>query len=161
MPLLVAPQVKEWMHRQSGVPMEDLEAHVFLLRDRDATQHLMEVAGGLDSLIKGEGQILAQVRLSLPCAGPHWVVSGSRRHDDSARTNVPVVSQVSLNMVIVNPSAAPWHAYRTGPARVLTCGSKHRGGKVSQRTSSCTHAHRMVEGTAAGEVLRLLSDCKL
>ncbi len=55
-------QVKEWMHRQSGVPMEALEAHMFLLRDRDATQHLMEVAGGLDSLIKGEGQILAQVR---------------------------------------------------------------------------------------------------
>ena len=58
-------QVKEWMHRQSGVPMEALEAHMFLLRDRDATQHLMEVAGGLDSLIKGEGQILAQVRVSV------------------------------------------------------------------------------------------------
>ena len=71
-------QVKEWMHRQSGVPMEDLEAHMFLLRDRDATQHLMEVAGGLDSLIKGEGQILAQARLycmsvqplQLPYGGP-------------------------------------------------------------------------------------------
>ncbi len=60
-------QVKEWMHRQSGVPMEDLEAHMFLLRDRDATQHLMEVAGGLDSLIKGEGQILAQARLYCMC----------------------------------------------------------------------------------------------
>ena len=55
-------QVKEWMHRSSGVPMEELERHMFLLRDRDATQHLMEVSGGLDSLIKGEGQILAQVR---------------------------------------------------------------------------------------------------
>lgn len=41
--------------------MEELERHMFLLRDRDATQHLMEVSGGLDSLIKGEGQILAQV----------------------------------------------------------------------------------------------------
>lgn len=45
--------------------MEELERHMFLLRDRDATQHLMEVSGGLDSLIKGEGQILAQVCLPL------------------------------------------------------------------------------------------------
>ena len=45
--------------------MEELERHMFLLRDRDATQHLMEVSGGLDSLIKGEGQILAQVFLTL------------------------------------------------------------------------------------------------
>jgi glutamyl-tRNA reductase len=31
-------------------------------RDRDATHHLLRVSGGLDSLVMGEGQILAQVR---------------------------------------------------------------------------------------------------
>ena len=64
--MLSSLQVKEWMHRSSGVPMEELERHMFLLRDRDATQHLMEVSGGLDSLIKGEGQILAQVPTPTP-----------------------------------------------------------------------------------------------
>lgn len=36
--------------------------HLFILRDQDATQHLFRVSSGLDSLVLGEGQILAQVR---------------------------------------------------------------------------------------------------
>ncbi len=31
-------------------------------RDRDATSHLFHVSGGLESLVMGEGQILAQVK---------------------------------------------------------------------------------------------------
>ena len=49
------------MSRSSGVPLEEMRPYLFLLRDRDATQHLMRVSGGLDSLVMGEGQILAQV----------------------------------------------------------------------------------------------------
>lgn len=55
-------EVEEWLSRSSGVPLEDLRPYLFLLRDRDATHHLLRVSGGLDSLVMGEGQILAQVR---------------------------------------------------------------------------------------------------
>ena len=48
--------------QRSGVPLEDLQKHLFLLRDRDATNHLLRVSAGLDSLVMGEGQILAQAR---------------------------------------------------------------------------------------------------
>lgn len=48
--------------QNSGVPVEDLTPHLFILRDRDATSHLFRVASGLDSLVLGEGQILAQVK---------------------------------------------------------------------------------------------------
>eukprot|EP00877_Chromochloris_zofingiensis_P013306 jgi/Chrzof1/8229/Cz03g02090.t1_GTR[v5.2] len=55
-------EVEEWLSRSSGVPLEELRPYLFLLRDRDATHHLLRVAGGLDSLVMGEGQILAQVK---------------------------------------------------------------------------------------------------
>jgi glutamyl-tRNA reductase len=49
------------------VPLEELQKHLFLLRDRDATNHLLRVSAGLDSLIMGEGQILAQVKAVHAC----------------------------------------------------------------------------------------------
>lgn len=55
-------EVMEWMSKTSGIPVSELRDHLFMLRDGDATRHLFEVAAGLDSLVLGEGQILAQVK---------------------------------------------------------------------------------------------------
>lgn len=63
---IIAPlQVEEWMSQASGVPLEKLRQYMFLYHDREATEHIMRVSGGLDSLVMGEGQILAQVSSSL------------------------------------------------------------------------------------------------
>jgi glutamyl-tRNA reductase len=48
--------------QKSGIPASELREHLFMLRDSDATRHLFEVSAGLDSLVLGEGQILAQVK---------------------------------------------------------------------------------------------------
>lgn len=55
-------EVEDWLCRTSGLPLEQLRPHLFLLREQDAAHHLLRVASGLDSLVLGEGQILAQVR---------------------------------------------------------------------------------------------------
>ena len=55
-------EIEEWMSTISGVPLEELRPYMFLKRNRDATWHLLRVASGLDSLVMGEGQILAQVK---------------------------------------------------------------------------------------------------
>ncbi|KAL0432635.1 UNVERIFIED_CONTAM: Glutamyl-tRNA reductase 1, chloroplastic [Sesamum latifolium] len=47
-------EVTEWMSKRCE--------HRFLLYDKEATQHIFEVSAGLDSLVLGEGQILAQVK---------------------------------------------------------------------------------------------------
>ncbi|KAK7252253.1 hypothetical protein RIF29_36073 [Crotalaria pallida] len=55
-------EVTEWMSKASGVSIPDLCKNQVLLYNKDATQHLFEVAAGLDSLVLGEGQILSQVK---------------------------------------------------------------------------------------------------
>ncbi|KAH9300122.1 hypothetical protein KI387_011705, partial [Taxus chinensis] len=55
-------ELTEWMSKTSGIPLRDLRQYLFMLRDHDASQHLFQVSSGLDSLVLGEGQILAQVK---------------------------------------------------------------------------------------------------
>lgn len=48
-----------------NTPVKDLDAHLYILQGRDAAQHLMRVASGLESQILGETQILGQVSHAL------------------------------------------------------------------------------------------------
>ena len=54
--------VTNYLSKRSGIPVSSLRRNLFMLSGDDAVWHLMRVAGGLDSLIVGEGQILSQVR---------------------------------------------------------------------------------------------------
>jgi glutamyl-tRNA reductase len=55
-------EVTQFLSELSKVPLVTLRPHLFMLLHEDAVMHLMRVAGGLDSLVLGEGQILAQVK---------------------------------------------------------------------------------------------------
>jgi len=54
--------VTKYLSERSGLPVSTLRKNLFMLSGDDAVWHVMRVAGGLDSLIVGEGQILSQVR---------------------------------------------------------------------------------------------------
>lgn len=54
--------VTQYLSQRSGLPIATLRKNLFMLSGEDAVWHLMRVAGGLDSLVVGEGQILSQVR---------------------------------------------------------------------------------------------------
>ena len=52
----------------SGVPGDELERHIYQLWEGDCVSHLFRVAGGLESMIVGERQILGQVRAAFSVA---------------------------------------------------------------------------------------------
>lgn len=55
-------EVTQFLAEYSKLAVLSLRQHLFMLLHDDAVMHVMRVAGGLDSLVLGEGQILAQVK---------------------------------------------------------------------------------------------------
>jgi glutamyl-tRNA reductase len=61
-PRAAMASVTKFLAEKSNLPVSVLRKNLFMLSGDDAVWHVMSVAGGLDSLIVGEGQILSQVR---------------------------------------------------------------------------------------------------
>jgi glutamyl-tRNA reductase len=55
-------EVSQFLSEYGKVPLHQLRPYLFILLHQDAVMHLMRVSAGLDSLVLGEGQILAQVK---------------------------------------------------------------------------------------------------
>lgn len=55
-------EVMQFLADHSKLPCPALRPYLFTLLHQDAVMHVMRVAAGLDSLVLGEGQILAQVK---------------------------------------------------------------------------------------------------
>lgn len=103
-------EVEDWLTRSSGIPLEDLRPYLFLLRDRDATGHLLRVSGGLDSLVMGEGQILAQVKqvykVGQNCPGFGRSLNGLFKQAITAGKRVRSETSISTGSVSVSSAAA-------------------------------------------------------
>jgi glutamyl-tRNA reductase len=55
-------EVSQFLAEYGKLSLNQLRPYLFILLHEDAVMHLMRVAAGLDSLVLGEGQILAQVK---------------------------------------------------------------------------------------------------
>lgn len=55
-------QVRQWLQKKGALSEAEMEKHCYVYEREDAVQHLFRVAGGLDSLVLGESQIVGQLK---------------------------------------------------------------------------------------------------
>ncbi|XP_057505385.1 LOW QUALITY PROTEIN: glutamyl-tRNA reductase 1, chloroplastic-like [Actinidia eriantha] len=102
-------EVTEWMSKTSGIPVSEICQHRFLLYNKDATQHIFEVSAGLDSLVLGEGQILAQVKqvvkVGQGVTGFGRNISGLFKHAIAVGKRVRTETNIAAGAVSVSSAA--------------------------------------------------------
>lgn len=129
-------EVTEWMSKTSGVPVSEICKHRFLLYNNDATQHLFQVSAGLESLVIGEGQILAQVKQVVKVGqgvmGFGRNISGLFKHAITVGKRVRTETNIAAGAVSVSSAAVelalmklPESSHAT--ARMLVIGAGKMG----------------------------------
>ncbi len=102
-------EVVQFLSEHSKLPMTALRPHLFMLLHEDAVMHLMRVAGGLDSLVLGEGQILAQVKNSYKLGqqydGIKTILNRLFKHSISAGKRVRSETSIGTGAVSISSAA--------------------------------------------------------
>ncbi|KAL3514311.1 hypothetical protein ACH5RR_027028 [Cinchona calisaya] len=142
-------EVTEWMSKTSGIPVLEISKHRFLLYNKDATQHIFEVSAGLDSLVLGEGQILAQVKqvvkVGQGVVGFGRNTSGLFKHAITVGKRVRTETNIAAGAVSVSSAAVelalmklPESSHAT--ARMLVIGAGKMGKLVMKHlvAKGCT-----------------------
>ncbi|XP_039038364.1 glutamyl-tRNA reductase 1, chloroplastic-like [Hibiscus syriacus] len=124
-----------WL-QTSGIPVSEICEHQFLLYNKDATKHIFEVSAGLDYLVLGEGQILAQVKqvvkVGQGVVGFERNVSGLFKHAITVgkrvrtETNI-VVGSVSVSSAAVELALMKLPESSHAAARMLVIGAGKMG----------------------------------
>lgn len=63
-----AAAIQTWLVSHTAIEAEDLNKSYYCYKDQEAVRHMMKVAGGLDSLVLGEPQILGQMKSAFASA---------------------------------------------------------------------------------------------
>jgi glutamyl-tRNA reductase len=63
-----ASAIRQWLVNHTAIDAADLANSYYCYADQEAVRHMMKVAGGLDSLVLGEPQILGQMKSAFAVA---------------------------------------------------------------------------------------------
>jgi len=92
--------------RRAAAVLAELEPALYRLRDQAAALHLFRVAGGLDSLVPGEGEILGQVRAAYEAGTPGPLLDRVFRHALHAGRKVRAQTAIGESPASVSSAAA-------------------------------------------------------
>ncbi|MGB6013548.1 MAG: glutamyl-tRNA reductase [Nodosilinea sp.] len=115
--------VIQFLSEHSDLPLHELRQHLFILLHQDAINHLMRVAAGLDSLVLGEGQILAQVKHAHQLAQQHKSIGRvlDRLLKQSLTAGKRVRSETSIGTGAVSISSAAVELARMKVPHLNSC----------------------------------------
>lgn len=101
-------EICQFLAEIGQLPLYQLRQHLFTLLHQDALRHLMRVAAGLESLVLGEGQILAQVKQAHKLAQKHKGLGRllDRLFKQAISTGKRVRSETSIGTGAVSISSA-------------------------------------------------------
>lgn len=102
-------EVMQFLSEHSKVALPLLRPHLFVLLHQDAVMHLMRVSAGLDSLVLGEGQILAQVKhthkVGQQCKGVSRVLNQLFKSAITAGKRVRTDTNIGTGAVSISSAA--------------------------------------------------------
>ena len=110
----LAGRVNDFLTAYSGVPEAQLERHTYRIWEADCVAHLFRVAGGLESMIVGERQILGQVRAAFSIASQAGYVKNplTRVFHDALRAGRRVHRETAIGQHSRSVSRAAVHLAR-------------------------------------------------
>ncbi len=101
----VEQELLNWLHSSHALPVGLLDSHFYRHVGEEAVRHLIRVAGGLDSLVLGEAQILGQIKeawqISQATGGAGRVLNRLFQHTFSAAKSIRHNSGIGTHPISV------------------------------------------------------------
>jgi glutamyl-tRNA reductase len=164
--------IAQFLCEHSKLPFHDLYQHLFILLQQDAVRHLMQVASGLDSLVVGEGQILAQVKHTYKLAQQHngstgRILNQLFKYAITAAKRVRTETAIGTGAVSVSSAAvelAQMKGHNLSDCRVAIIGAGNMARRLVQhllakKATQISIVNRSVE--RAKELANQFSDAQL
>ncbi|MGK7949080.1 MAG: glutamyl-tRNA reductase [Xenococcaceae cyanobacterium] len=171
-------EITQFLAEKGQINLLELRSHLFILLHEDAIRHLMRVASGLESLVLGEGQILAQVKNTHKLGQKYQGLGRllDRLFKQAISTGKRVRSETSIGTGAVSISSAavelaqakvedlsPYHITIIGAGKMSGLLVKHLLAKGATKIAIVNRSHRRAEQLAkkfptAELEIRLLPD---
>lgn len=153
-------EISQFLADKARISLRDLRPNLFTLLREDALRHLMRVSAGLESLVLGEGQILAQVKKThklgqkykglgrlLDRLFKQAISAGKRvRSETSIGTGAVSISSAAVELVYTKvDNLADYNITIIGAGKMACLLVKHLLSKGATKISIVNRSHRRAQ----------------
>lgn len=153
-------EIGQFLADKAKIPLRELRPNLFTLLREDALRHLMRVSAGLESLVLGEGQILAQVKKThklgqkykglgrlLDRLFKQAISAGKRvRSETSIGTGAVSISSAAVELVHTKVENLPdYNITIVGAGKMACLLVKHLLSKGATKISIVNRSHRRAQ----------------